>query len=188
MQNIKEYEKIKQSLMLERAGIFIPLQSVLPRCELDRAEVVEYLLAHEGEIDVKVGMSIKPKRLSRAATLFVDGDELSAKAIDEICTELNLIKDECNVTIARQPYSVPLSEGDLVAPSGVPSYLLIEKKARELLIRSPSILRDIIYICSAKQMDTYRQVAVLNSFQDADTYLCCPSKMEVAQKRKVIPF
>lgn len=169
---------------------FIPLEEALIGSGVDSPAVVERVVAGESSLlEVRVGLSLRARRAPRAAHVFVDGDELPAVAVDDMCTQLALIKEECSVCIIRRPGSAPLSAVDTVSSDLVPTYMCIEKKARELRHRSPVVLRDVIYLCSGRQFAKYAEhVASVNQFPDADVYVCCPSRVEVVQKKTVVPL
>ncbi|CCW64503.1 unnamed protein product [Phytomonas sp. EM1] len=169
---------------------FIRLDDVLLRTGVKNVNIVDHILdPSQKRLKVKMSLKIKPKRPPRAAIVFVDGDELPAVAVDGMCSALNLIKPECTMHIIRRQASLPLSNVDEISPDEVPTFLTIEKKAHELRLRNPGVLKDIIYMCSAKQYEKYAQhVARLNEFPDADVYVCCPSRIEIVQRKRFIPF
>ncbi|CCW66361.1 unnamed protein product [Phytomonas sp. Hart1] len=169
---------------------FLRLEDVLLHTEVQNVDLVDQMVdSSQNRLEVRLNLNIKPKRTPRAAVVFVDGDELSAVAVDDMCTTLNLIKSACTMYIIRHSESIPLSSVDHISPNKVPTFLTIEKKAHELRLRNPGILQDIIYMCSGRQYTKYEEhVARLNEFPDADVYVCCPSRIEIVQPKRIIPF
>lgn len=186
-------QKIQQ-LCSKRAkqgrNTYLPLEVAMARAGVEDTAVVDEVLRRSSHgLDVQAGVRVKPKRLPREIVAFVDGDGLPAVAVDEMCNELNVMKDTSTVTIVRQSGSKALSSVDVICPGVIPTYLCIEKRARELRLRRPDVRQDVVYMCSAPQFDTYAEhVAPLNAFPDADVYVCCPSKVALIQPKKVIPF
>ncbi|CAJ1024599.1 hypothetical protein Q4I30_003607 [Leishmania utingensis] len=169
---------------------YMPLEYALSKADINDVNIVgEVLRNADVALDVQAGVRIKPKRTPRTVVAFVDGDVLPAVAVNEMCNELNVVKDSSIVTIVRQPGSHALSAVDTVCPNVIPTYLSIEKQAQELRLRRPDVRHDIVYMCAASQFDTYAdRVALLNDFPDADVYVCCPSMIALVKPKKVIPF
>lgn len=169
---------------------YMMLEHVMARTDIDDVAVVDELLRRTPDgLDVQVGVRVKPKRIPRAVVAFVDGDALPAVAVEHMCNDLNVLKDSSTVTIVRQRVSRALSSVDVICPDVIPTFLCIEKYARELRLRRPEVRQDVVYMCSASQFQTYAErVAPLNAFPDADVYVCCPSKLALVQPKKVIPF
>ncbi|KAG5506530.1 hypothetical protein JKF63_06033 [Porcisia hertigi] len=169
---------------------YMPLEYVLAKTKIDDVNMVDVVLSNpDAALDVQAGVRIKPKRTPRAVVAFVDGDVLPAVAVNEMCNELNVLKESSIVTIVRQPDSNPLSDVDIVCPAVIPTYLSIERHARELRLRKPDVRHDIVYMCAASQFDIYAdRVAFLNSFPDADVYVCCPSMIALVNAKKVIAY
>lgn len=167
---------------------FQPLEEVCLLCGASDARVLESILADERRLlDVKLQVTLRPKRSPRSALVFVDGDHLSSVAVDELCTALHLIKEDCTMHILRRPTNVPVSSHDVVTAGSIPTAMCIEKKAREVRYRTPVILKDIVYMCSARKFDLYaHHVAPSNPFPDSDVYVCCPSKIQLVCEKKVI--
>lgn len=80
-----------------------------------------------------IQISIKTRREPRAATVFVDGDDLSPEAVNTLSTALNVLKEKCRFYIARQASTPPLSVLDDVAPDHLflPTSMLIDRKTTE---------------------------------------------------------
>lgn len=169
---------------------FLPLEKVLADLSITDPDVVEAVVRNSsGALEVQVGLRVMPNRTPRAVVAFVDGDLLPAAAVNSMCEALGILKESSLITIVRQAGSRPLSDVDHVCPDVLPTYLSIERHAHELRLRRPAVRRDIVYMCSASQFDSYaHHVAPLNEFPDADVYVCCPSKIAVVQPKRVIPF
>ncbi|GET88225.1 hypothetical protein, conserved [Leishmania tarentolae] len=169
---------------------YMPLEYALSKAGINDVDIVGEVLHNQSTaLDVQAGVRIKPKRTPRAIIAFVDGDALPAAAVDEMCNELNVLKESSVVTIVRQPGSHALSAVDMVCPHVIPTYLSIEKQAHELRLRRPNVRHDIVYMCAASQFNIYAsRVALLNDFPDADVYVCCPSMIALVKPKKVIPF
>ncbi|KPI83475.1 hypothetical protein ABL78_7496 [Leptomonas seymouri] len=186
-------QKIQQFLSLRvRQGrtSYTTLENVMAHTDLDNTAIVDELLLHTNHgLDVQAGVRIKPKRIPRSIVAFVDGDALPAVAVDEMCNEMNVLKDSSTVMIVRQRGSHALSSVDIICPDVIPTYLCIEKHARELRMRKPDVRHDVLYMCSAAQFQTYAEhVAPLNPFPDADVFVCCPSKVALVQPKEIVPF
>lgn len=169
---------------------FVPLELAMAKAGVEDVSVVNELLRRPCPgLEVQAGVRVKPRRVPRDVVAFVDGDALPAIAVDEMCNELNVLKDTSAVTVVRQRGSHPLSAVDVVCPDVIPTYLCIEKHAHELRLRRPDVRQDVVYMCSITQFETYAEhVAPLNPFPDADVYVCCPSKIVLVQPKRVIPF
>lgn len=169
---------------------YMPLEYVLAQTGVMDVGVVEKVLRNtNNSLDVKAGLRLKAKRVPREAIVFVDGNELPPEAVNEMCNEMCLIKASSSITIVRRASVAPLSTVDVIAPDAIPTYLCIEKKVRELRLRKPDVRKDIVFMCSAFQFDTYADhVAPMNSFPDADIYICCPSKVELRVPKEVVGF
>jgi hypothetical protein len=169
---------------------YIALENAMAQTELEDVAIVDELLrgTHPG-LDVQAGVRVKPKRIPRTIVAFVDGDALPAVAVNEMCNEINVLKDSSSVLIVRQGGSHALTNIDTICPDVIPTYLCIEKHARELRLRRPDVRQDVVYMCSASQFLTYAEhVAPLNPFPDADVYVCCPSKIALVMPKKVVSF
>lgn len=166
---------------------------------------------------MRVDAQLRPRRVPRAATVLVDGDQLSAECIDALCTALDLVKEECRIFIARQPRTPPLSVIDTVAPTDVyvPTACLIEVKMKEWLQTHAPILQDIIFLCADSQWKLYEEHVVpkcgyevvvqqaeevgekdhaasaegklVHIRSDADVYLASPSRVALVIPKHVIP-
>ncbi|KPA75193.1 putative mitochondrial mRNA processing protein [Leptomonas pyrrhocoris] len=169
---------------------YTTLERVMAHADVDDVTILDELLRRTNhDLDVQAGVRIKPKRIPRSIVAFVDGDSLPAVAVNEMCNEMNVLKDSSTVMIVRQSGSHALSKVDLISPDVIPTYLCIEKHARELRLRKPDVRQDVVYMCSAAQFPIYAaHVAPLNPFPDADVFVCCPSKIALVQPKEVIPL
>jgi len=176
---------------------FLPLEDCLRRsgCRTkDRmAAVVDEILSHSRQLprdlDLRVSLAIRVRRPQRSAIVFVDGDELSASVVDGMCSELQLIKSECSVTVVRRSSSEPLTPHDVCSPEGTPTSLKVESLAQQLTMQVGTILKDVVFLCAPRKYQVYAtHIAPAVSFPDADVYVCCPTKVELISAKRIIPF
>ncbi|KAH9601287.1 hypothetical protein LSM04_009571 [Trypanosoma melophagium] len=156
----------------------------------DKGILRELLLNDEVSrvLQVKLSLSLKPKRPPSNAFCFIDGDEIGTSAVQDMWKELNITQESTRF-VARRPTSVKHSGSDIIAPDDMPTYAILELKAKELALHQSVILQDIIYMCSSKQFALYAEhVAKLNTFPDADVYVCCPSKIRLVSKKQYVPL
>lgn len=192
----EDYDRIvrycadKAAAMPHRRAPFLPLEEVMLNAGVSDVDVVDHIMSRKAtDLELRVALRVRPKRVPRAAIVLVDGDDLPAAAVNDMCEELRLIKEQCSVFIFRHPENAPLSPVDTLTPEGVSTSLSIEKKAREIRLRCPVVLRDVVYMCSARQFRTYAtHVARVNAFPDADVYVCCPSKVELVEPKTLVPY
>ncbi|CAD2215127.1 hypothetical protein AGDE_08554 [Angomonas deanei] len=173
-----------------KKGVFIPLESILYQCGIENKEIADYLMETEREgLEVKLSLNVKSRRHLRAAILLVDGDDLPINAVTGMMNQLNINAATSDLYIFRQSYSNPLTRQDVVAPANVPTAYLIEKKARELRLTTPDLLKDVVYLCSSRKLRTYSErVGPQNVFPDADVYVCSPSQIRVIHEKKLVPI
>ncbi|ORC88906.1 uncharacterized protein TM35_000141170 [Trypanosoma theileri] len=156
----------------------------------DKGILRELLMSDEISrvLQVKLSLGLKPKRQPSNAYCFIDGDEIGTNAVQQMWKELNLTQESTRF-VARRPTSVKHSGSDIIAPDDMPTYAILELKARELALRQSVVLQDIIYMCSSKQFAVYAEhVAKLNTFPDSDVYVCCPSKIRLVSKKQYVPL
>ncbi|KAK7197214.1 hypothetical protein NESM_000667100 [Novymonas esmeraldas] len=174
----------------QHRNTYLPLEFALAKLGISDLSVVDAVLDGSATgLDVDVGVRVKPLRTPRAIVAFVDGDILPAMAVDQMCSELNAVKELSVVTIVRQPGTHALSAVDIVCPAVVPTYLSIERHAHELRLRKPDVRHDVVYMCASSQFRVYAAtVAPLNDFPDADVYVCCPTMITLVKAKTVVPF
>lgn len=168
---------------------FVPLETLMQKAGVQNTDVVDDIVAGATALESRVSVRLRPRRTPRRAVVFVDGDELSAEAVNDMCDELRLIKSESSLRIFRRQRSAPLSEADGITPDTVPTCVVIEKYARQTALRDPHIRQDIIYMCSARLFATYAEgIAPQNEFPDADVYVCAPSRIALLKPKKLLPY
>ncbi|CBH09011.1 hypothetical protein, conserved [Trypanosoma brucei gambiense DAL972] len=140
------------------------------------------------QLQIRFSVRLRPKRPVTNAFCFVDGDEIGLEAVDAIWKEMNL-SDKSTRLVARQPTSRKHNSSDIVAPADMPTYAVVERKARELSLTQSVVLQDVVYMCSLRQFSLYADhIAKLNAFPDADVYVCCPSKVKLVAQKQFVPL
>ncbi|KEG13580.1 hypothetical protein DQ04_00921140 [Trypanosoma grayi] len=181
----------RRRALLGQQSSYTPLRVAMQKTDLTDKGLLRELVTDEEAskaLEVRLSVSVKPKRSPANAFCFIDGSEIGTKAVDAMWKGLCL-SDQSTRIVARHPASPKHSSTDIVAPEEMPTYAVLELKAKELTMRHSVILQDIIYMCSSRQFVMYSEhVAKLNAFPDSDVYVCCPSRVELVAEKQYVPL
>ncbi|RNE97178.1 uncharacterized protein Tco025E_09519 [Trypanosoma conorhini] len=181
----------RRRALMGHQGAYTPLRLAMQKTGITEKDLLKQLVMNEEVarvLQVKLSVRLRPKRAPTNAFCFVDGDEIGPAAVEAMGKGLTL-SDKSTRVVARHPASPKHSSADIIVPEEMPTYAVLELKARELLLRQAVILQDVIYMCSSNQFTVYAEkVARLNAFPDADVYVCCPSRVKLVAEKQHVPL
>ncbi|RNF08816.1 hypothetical protein TraAM80_02558 [Trypanosoma rangeli] len=181
----------RRRALMGHQGAYVPLRLAMQKTGITEKNLLKQLVMNEEVarvLQVKLSVRLRPKRAPTNVFCFVDGDEIGPTVVEAMGRELTLSGKSTHV-VARHPTSPKHSGGDIIVPDEMPTYAVLELKARELILRQTVVLQDVIYMCSSNQFTVYAEhVAKLNAFPDADVYVCCPSRVKLVAEKQHVPL
>ncbi|KAG8342510.1 hypothetical protein TRVL_06657 [Trypanosoma vivax] len=177
----------RRRMLMGRQEEYVPLRVAMKEENITDRDLLRKLISNKEIsklLQIKFEVSVRPKRPERNAICFIDADEIGVDAVEAMWKGMCLSSQSTRF-VARRPTSRGHSSNDIITPDNMPAYSVLELKARELAMGSSVILQDIVYMCSLKQFSLYAEhIAALNTFPDADVYVCCPSKLKLVAGRQ----
>ncbi|EAN91759.1 hypothetical protein C3747_102g39 [Trypanosoma cruzi] len=181
----------RRRALMGHHGAYTPLRLAMQKTGITEKDVLKQLVTNaevSNVLQVKLSVRLRPKRLPINAFCFIDGDEIGPNVVESMGKGLTL-SSKSTYVVARHPIFPKHSNNDIIVPEDMPTYAVLESKARELMLRQTVILQDVIYMCSSSQFTLYAEhVAKMNVFPDADVYVCCPSRVKLVAEKQHVPL